>query len=566
MIIGGSRKAGNASPGDARVVSAVPGARFAGIGPGRAELGSGTAEGLSAHIQADWDRAALEGTQITSVEQWRSIVAADRVCEVRGGYALAAIGGEGSSVALWRDPIGERSLYYALDDGRFRFASSLHALLATRLVAPRLDYPALAAYLACAFVPTRRTLVQGVYKVLPGERVRFENNRLEREQFYRLPGEGAGEEESEHKLRSILRGELEAAVRNRLPEGGSVGASLSGGIDSSLVVTLAARLHQGPLHTYSISFGDRYRNELEFSSLVAATCGTSHTIVEISPQTILHHFDDTMRALSDPVGDPLTVPNALLFREAACDVSAVLNGEGGDPCFGGPKNGPMLLAEVLGDGRNRRAQRDFKRESSYLRSYGKCYDDLPAMLSPHVRQALADDPIERWFAPYFSDSRWPSFVNKLMAINIRFKGTHHILSKLDHLSRPFGIQPRSPLFDRSIVDLSFRMPARLKLRGNVEKYLLKRAVADLLPPEIVDRPKCGMLVPVEHWFQGPLRKAARERLLDGLTPYQIIERSYLEQLIGGKLAEVQPRRGEKIWLLMTLESWLRSVFGDSKLV
>ncbi len=145
-----------------------------------------------------------------------------------------------------------------------------------------------------------------------------------------------------------------------------------------------------------------------------------------------------------------------------------------------------------------------------------------------------------------------------MAINIRFKGTHHILSKLDHLSRPFGIQPRSPLFDQRIVDLSFRIPPGLKLRGNVEKYLLKSAVRDLLPPVIVDRPKCGMLVPVESWFQGPLRKAARERLLDGLTPYGIFERSYLDRLLGGKLPEVQPRRGEKIWLLMALESWLRT--------
>ena len=557
MVVGTWIKAQDPHRTGTRVVLAEAGVRFCDL-EGRSGI-SGQAKPGAAACHVDWDTAAIDGRPIGSVADWAAIVTSGRLASVRGGYAVAAVDPDGS-VTLYRDPIGERSLYYALVDGRFLFASSLPALLATGLIEPRLDHPALAAYLACAFVPSHRTLIEGVHKVLPGERVQFKDNSFRREQLYRLAAETPDGAESELALGSILRDALEAAVRARLPEDGVVGASLSGGIDSSLVVAIAARQHQNPVRTYSISFGERYRNELEFSSRVAEVFGTRHTIIEISAKTILHHFDDTIRSLSDPVGDPLTVPNALLFREAANDVGELLNGEGGDPCFGGPKNLLMLLAHLLGDGRHSAAVKGYERESSYLRSYGKCYDDLPAMLSPEVYQSAAQDPIEGWFRPYFTDSRWPSFVNKLMAINIRFKGTHHILSKLDHLSRPFGIQPRSPLFDRAIVDVSFRIPPRLKLRGTVEKYILKRAVADLLPPEIIDRPKCGMLVPVEAWFRGPLKKAAKERLLDGLEPYGIFERSYLERLLHGHLPEVQPRRGEEIWLLMTLEAWLRSVF------
>src|SRR5207247_1472948 len=143
-------------------------------------------------------------------------------------------------------------------------------------------------------------------------------------------------------------------------------------------------------------------------------------------------------------GDPLTVPNALLFREAAPDVGVVLNGEGGDPCFGGPKNLPMLLAELYGGG---------GRERSYLRAHLKCYDDLPAMLTPEVRAAVQEAPLEEQLVPYFDDPRWRGFITRLQAMNVTLKGAHHILPKVDAESRPFGILPRSPLFDRSVVEL-----------------------------------------------------------------------------------------------------------------
>jgi asparagine synthase (glutamine-hydrolysing) len=151
-------------------------------------------------------------------------------------------------------------------------------------------------------------------------------------------------------------------------------------------------------------------------------------------------------------------------------------------------------------------------------------------------------------------------VSRLQAVNIRLKGGHHILPKVDALSAPFGVLPRAPLFDRSVVEFSLTVPARLKLHGSTEKYLLKRAVADVLPASIVDRPKSGMLVPVEGWFRGPLLPAARERVLDGLAPYGLLRRDYLERLLAGKLGGLRPRHGAKVWLLVTLEAWLRRVF------
>jgi len=517
--------------------------------------------GADNRIAVDWDSCWRDGTALAVPQDWEPLLRAEALDQVNGAFAAAWVTGTGA-LCLARDPIGERTLYYAAQGGRIAFASTIHGVLASGIVPRRLNLRAVAAYLSYAYLPGRETLAEGVFEVLPGEIVEWRDGVLARRRFWSLPDEPlqfAGEE----ALRLRLRAELEDAVRRRLPHGEEAGAFLSGGLDSSLVVALACRLHERPVRTYSISFGPEYRNELAFSSLVAAACGTRHAIVELAPATVVHHLDDSIALLSDPIGDPLTVPNALLFREAAAEVGVVLNGEGGDPCFGGPKNIPMLLSELFADvaaGDDPACEGEvFARERSYLRAHLKCFDDLPAMLTCQVKDALAQRPLEGELKTHFEQERWRNLVSKLMALNVAYKGGHHILPKVDALSAPFGVVARSPLFDRAIVETAFAIPPQLKLRGSVEKYLLKQAVADLLPAVILERPKSGMLVPVEGWFKGPLLPLARERLLDGLARYDIVERGYLERLLANRLGGLRPRRGAKIWLLVTLEAWIRRV-------
>jgi len=487
---------------------------------------------------------------------WLRFLREGTFAQTHGPFALAYEHADGT-VTLARDAIGERSLYYAVLPGaRIIYASRLQDILASGQVPRELDRTSVATYLTWSYLPGRETLVRGIYKVLPGEVVRFSRGNLTRNYWWALPGE-PGHWRDEASLRSELRERLQAAVRRRLPAGEPVGATLSGGIDSSLVVALAKRLHDAPVITYSVSFGAAYRNELPYSSLVARHCGVEQRIVELSPKIVVDELDRTIALLGEPIGDPLTVPNAMLFQQAAADVGVVLNGEGGDPCFGGPKNTPMVLAELFGDLYATDARRH--RAASYLRAHQKCYDDLDAMLTPDTRAAVADGTLEDWVTPYLEDTRWKSFVGRLMSINLLCKGAHHILGKVDALSGPFGVLPRAPLFDRELVELAFAIPPQLKLHGTIEKYLLKEAVRDLLPQEIVDRPKSGMLVPVQGWFRGPLLPQARERLLDGLAPWGLFQRDYLERLLDGQLAGIRTRRGVKIWLLITLEAWLRGV-------
>jgi asparagine synthase (glutamine-hydrolysing) len=467
------------------------------------------------------------------------------VADGDGPGAYARAWSDGHALHLARDPIGHRSLFWARrDDGTVAFASSVGLLDAPM----RLNRDALPAYLSCAYVPGEVTLLEGVHAVSPGVELTVHPVGTERTTTWSLPASAASHE-PEDALRAALRRDLEDAVDRALPDG-PVAASLSGGIDSSLVVALAARRRR--VTTLSITFGPEHRDELAFSSAVAKHVGAEHRVITVTPSDVAARFDATVAALSEPNGDPLTVPNAMLF-EAAADLGGVLlNGEGGDPSFGGPKNAPMLLSELYGD------DDPLALERAYLLAHQKCWDELDAMLGPGPHH------VESLVTPWLQDPRWPAYLDKLMAINVAWKGAWHILPKVDALSAPYGVLARSPLFDRAVVERAFALPPSMKRNGPIEKYLLKEAVRDLLPAAIVDRPKSGMMVPVEAWFDGPLRSWARERLIDGLGAWDVIDRGYLERLADRRLAGLRPRRGVKLWLLLTLESWLRARIGSPR--
>lgn len=495
--------------------------------------------------------------KLSQPEQWIKLLSEQSLEQVSGAFVLAWHQGE--SLCLVRDAVGERSLFYAPWQQGLIFASTLDLLLQSGLFKPKLNPEVLLRYLSYAYVPGRESLIEGVYELEPGEQLIFSQGQLQRKAWWRFEPQSWLAMESAESLKAALRQRLEEAVCRRLPASDTICASLSGGLDSSLVVALLRRFHAGELRTFSISFGPKYRNELPFSQYLAEQCQTRHQVLEAQPKTVMHHFDQTIGLMGNPIGDPLTVPNALIFKEASRYSPVLFNGEGGDPNFGGPKNIPMVLSQLYGDAFHQRyGESTFLRERTYLRSYRKLYEDLPELIRPQLWQELAPDCLERQLASWLDPAAGESFVQKLMAINTRFKGAHHILFKVNALSRAFGVCPASPLFDQQLTALAFAIPPQLKLKGTIEKYLLKEAVADLVPARILQRPKSGMQVPVEFWFQprGPLHREARKRLrrLED-TPW--FEPAYLRRLMNWELPGFLPRHGPKVWILLTFEAWLR---------
>lgn len=463
-------------------------------------------------------------------------------------------------LVLARDPLGGRgALYYARTARSLAFSSTLRSLRRWAALPLEPDLVAVRQYLTYAFLPGEETLLSGCRELLPGHTLTVTTNEqgyvaCEAAPFWALAERPWDDDAPVETYARPLRALLEDAVAERLPDSGPTALLLSGGLDSSAITALAARAAPGPLHTFSISFGPQYRNELPFSRMVAEHCRTRHTELVVSGTDVAAHLEETTARLDGPIGDPLTVPNFLLDRAAGQVSDVVLNGEGGDPCFGGPKNPAMLLHELYGDAGSGRAAR----ERSYLRSYQKCYDDLPHLLTTRAQRQLAGQPPqEGLLTPYFAAPGIASYLNLLTNINIRLKGSHQILYKVDRMTAAWGLEGRSPLFDRRVAEFSFGVPPHFKRAGNEEKFVLKRAVWDLLPEPILTRPKSGMLVPVQGWFRGELKPLATDLLLGKRARQRdIIDQRLIRTWLDYR-GSLFPRQGVKLWLVLALELSLR---------
>ena len=488
--------------------------------------------------------------------QWGS----EGLREVDGMFVLAIWAGD--RLTLIRDAVGHRTVFYTYQQGGWVVSTNLHALKKCPHLKASINLAAVRSFLTFAYLPGPDTLLKDVYELGPGQYLHLKLSDTPPQtpptlaQTYWEPTEQVWQEGAplagyvEH-----LRNLLEEVLSTQLSSTKATGIFLSGGLDSSLVTALAVKKSSHPLRTYSINFGRDLPNELAFSNLVAQHCSTQHRILTFSGTEIAQKLPETVALLDSPVGDPLTVPNYLLAQAAAEDgLSIILNGEGGDPCFGGPKNIPMLVYEW-----HRQNSHPLDRARAYLRSYRKCYVYLGQLLTPATQMALnTAPPLEALVSPYLEAEQMTHYVNKLMYANTRLKGAYHILSKVEKLTANWGIEGRSPLFSPKIVDYAFAIPPHYKLKGVEEKWVLKKAVEDLLPQTIVYRPKSGMRVPVQHWLEGPLRHLAQDVLLGYRTQERgIFQTATLQKWLEGQ-GTLWPRQGMMLWIVLTLELWLRA--------
>ena len=465
--------------------------------------------------------------------------------KLQGMFAFVVWEVEQKSLFLIRDKVGARTLYYSTTSNECLIAPRSRTL--AQKLRPKIDPVAVRDFLCCSFVPGEQTMWEGIREVRPGCIVRLPAN--ESKSYWQLKEQITEPHESLEFHAQKLRAQLDEVISEYLPRDEAVGCYLSGGLDSSLVAALARKLHSRPLHTYSIHFGDETPNELEWSSLVAAHCQTKHHIIEITPREMWNLHAEALSYLDDPIGDPLTVPNLILGRQAKQDVNIILNGEGGDPCFGGPKNQPMLLSNLY-----QAAPAAGDLLSAYLASYQKCSPDLSRLLRPEIWAAVKDAPSV--FTPYLQGEG--SYLNRLMFINTQFKGADQILTKVSNLTRACGLEGRSPLFDQRIVELSLTIPPEYKLSGATEKAVLKAAVRDVLPEAILARPKSGMMVPVQYWFRKLWAKQAHSLLLRRHARIrEFLQMDLVEDWLNYR-NDTWSRYGVKLWLLVSLELWLQA--------
>ncbi len=475
---------------------------------------------------------------------------------LRGSFILALQ--DGDTIILARDGAGVRTVYYGVNDNRFLFAIEPKGITADPSFPRRIRPGAVAQYLTFSFIPGADTMLEGLFELPPGHRVTFQPRQgVKRHRYFFFEtAEADAPDDEEHWIETFDKA-FSDAVEERLPKGEPVGIFLSGGIDSSIVASAVAERHRHPVKSYAIHFGPNYTHELDFARAVAERCHTDHEEIQILPKHFLKRLRQMIWHLDDPIGDPVTLPNFELSRRVSGDVRWVFNGEGGDPCFGGPKNTPMLLQHWYG-GIER--EPNF-REVHYLASYRRAYDELDWLLTPEWKAQIDHErDLVGVIKPFFDAQTPKGFLEKLLAINIRLKGAHLILPKVDRMTGAWGITPLSPLFDERMLELAFRMPGRMKLDNGIEKVVLKRAFAHRLPPEIIARPKSGMRVPVHFWFKGELKRYARKILSRrSIEKAGIFDPQRVKQLLDYDIAEGRGRYGLRLWMLITFEIWRRMI-------
>ncbi len=497
---------------------------------------------------------------------------------LRGMFALAVWDRKQRTLLLARDRYGEKPLHWAMTPGGLVFASELRALVASRLVTTELDPVALDAYLALQYVPHPLTIYRDIYKLPPGHLILVKPGERPVPRPYMEVSFAPSPVNDVRALADEVRRTVEDAVRVRLMSDVPLGAFLSGGIDSSIVVACMAKASSRPVKTFSIGFGKRDHSELPYARMIAERYGTDHHEEIVEPDTIAL-LPKIVRQYGEPFADPSALPTWILSQMTRKHVTVALSGDAGDESFGGYKRYVWAHVAHLVDRLPAVARRAViaalvrtpSGPGRWVREYGAALatDEASRYLryishfsaaekheiyAPDLRARFATDATAERFAGLIAASRGGDALSRLMELDVRTYLPDDIFVKVDIASMAHALEVRAPLVDQHVMELAARIPAKLKIQGVTGKVLLKQAFADAIPPAIVKRGKRGFSLPLRRWFADDLLGYAREILLSkrarerGLFDMRAVE-GLVNRHAGGE------DHGDRIWNLLVLELW-----------
>jgi asparagine synthase (glutamine-hydrolysing) len=510
----------------------------------------------------------------------------ERVVErMNGMFAFALWDHAREQLFLARDRMGEKPLYYMETDGWLVFASELRALLAHPSTAARLDLEGLARYLAYEYVPDPHSILAGVAKLAPGHTLVVANGRVVTRRYWDIPFRPEAEVDEHVWCEEIAR-RFDRAVALRLVSDVPVGCFVSGGIDSTVVAGTAAR-HRAGIRTFSVGYDNMPQDERRFARIVADYFGTDHEELVVSAADAAGVVVRLGRLLDEPVADMSFVPLHLLSCAARRSVTVALTGDGGDELFAGypsmaadrwhrafARLPAWLVAALRGSAAMLPAAatpfRDFLAAVEYdadARNQALIGGLLPA----HVATLLSREARARLgtFNPYgdigavLASCTTDDATARLIYRYCKQYLAGENLVNADRASMAIGLELRAPFLDHTFVEFLGRIPSRLKLCGfrNL-KGLLKRALADRLPPEIVRRRKQGFGVPFGEWFRGPLTGLLREILApERMRRSGLFDASAVSRLVDEHVAGAR-NHDSALWSLVVFELWRLEYLAD----
>jgi asparagine synthase (glutamine-hydrolysing) len=503
----------------------------------------------------------------------------DRLVQhLRGMFAFALWDSRRQRLLLARDRLGIKPLYYWETSGGLAFASELKSFLALEDFPRSVSSRAIAQYLSLGYVPEPESVFHDVKKLTPGHLLTWDREGGTRATQYWSPIGAEAPRMDEHEAVEELRRLLAEAVRCHLEADVPLGAFLSGGIDSSAVVAHMSREMgpERPVRTFSIGFDEAEFNEAPHAAAVAKALGSEHTELIVRPDADAL-VEEVIRSFDEPFADSSALPTYLVSRLAREHVTVALSGDGGDELFGGYTRyaellrryelGPSSLRQLIrstarrlphmSPGRNRLLDLARPRRGRYAATVGSALAvaDGGVALS-HIASdgGLLDTALDRWF----DQATDRDFATQMMLVDTMTYLPGDILTKVDRMSMAVSLEARVPLLDHHIVEFAISLPSDLKIRDGSGKWILRQAIAPLVPASVLARPKQGFAVPMHRWLRRELRHRIT-RLSQADSPiYEFVAAEAVRRAAN----EHQLRRRDHshlLWRLLVLDVWLRSL-------
>jgi asparagine synthase (glutamine-hydrolysing) len=514
---------------------------------------------------------------------------------LNGFFAFAIYDKSDDSLFIARDRLGVKPLHYWLDDDKIVFASELKSLLAYGL--PReLDYSSLFLYLQLNYVPAPDTIFKGIKKLLPGHFMVVKNKNVSIESYYKIPydrdnlnPEHLSYEQQQEKLKTLL----DNAVQDRLIADVPLGAFLSGGIDSSVVVGLASR-HTKNLNTFSIGYKDEpFFDETHYAELVAEHFKTNHTTFSLSNEDLYQHLFDILDYLDEPFADSSAIPTYVLSHHTKKTATVALSGDGADELMSGYTKHMAEYNVLYDQGFNRFANLTGplwrvlpKSRSNYLLNKIRQLDRYAhgLKMTPkerywqwatllNAREAvdlLDDNALEKTDFQEAEDRRQMllgcigegSCLNDVLYSDMQMVLPNDMLVKVDLMSMANGLEVRSPFLDYRLVDFVFQLPEDSKITNNMRKRILQESFRDMLPPQLYRRPKKGFEVPLLKWFRKELKPLIFNDLLneDFVRSQNIFNVERINKTKKKLLSHDPGDAHAQIWALVVFQWWWKKYF------
>jgi asparagine synthase (glutamine-hydrolysing) len=510
-------------------------------------------------------------------EEW-----GDRLPEhLDGMFALAIWDERRQRLFLARDRAGKKPLYVYQDEERLLFASEVKAILEHPGADRSIEPSALPLYLTYGYIPSPLTFYRRIRKLPPASCLVLETDRGAREWSYwnlDFTPRPIRSEDAEEELRVLMR----AAVRRRMIADVPLGAFLSGGIDSTIVVGLMSEAASAPVRTFSIGYsGDPIYDETSYARLAASRFGAQHTEFMVGPQSI-DLVDRLVDAYDEPFGDSSAIPTYIVSELARRDVTVALVGDGGDELFAGylrfyaaalSERVPAGLFDLAASFARRlphhpdprSASRRLARfveaaslplEDRMLRWIGFFAGRVKSLLRPELAEEIEERKLAHAFREPLERRQRLSPLSRVLDLNFRTYLLDDLLPKADRCSMAHGLELRSPFLDTAVMEFAARLPDRLKLRWGTTKVILRRAFREVLPEEIRSRAKMGFGIPLAAWLRKKWRPLVEERLLDPRSRlYQWLRPEPVRSMAEQHFASTADH-GHQLWALLTLETWL----------